>query len=304
MTVPDEAGERMPLRRVPVILRSWDGPNSRIGLEVDLTQMPWGPFDALGKRLDLLLPSPKGLPDPGDGSESEIERALRYVEHAADRCGEFAQLGTAHQDLWLRSQHTWEWIRRYLTRLWVEREVEGKESEAGETAETPIPLSGSAVSDASDGASASAVADGSTPSGVASASSAAGTPRLPGAAGTLRIAAQALRAMPLSTWRESMSATDPDGPTREEAIQTLAGIAQLLETGASAPAPRPAPDGFSPTSSEAPPGPSRPESEQEEDEDPDHVSFEFAQGYDEGYQMGRRVGLALGSRKERRPKRP
>ncbi len=281
MTGPEEAGDQGALRRVPVILRSWDGPNSRIGLEVDLTRMPWGPFDALGQRLDLLLPTEDVLSDPGDGPESEVERALRYVEHAADRCGDFAELGTEHRDLWLRSQRTWEWIRRYLTRLWVETEVEGRGLEAGEAVEGSGPPGGSGAP------------EGTPTSGGAEA------PRLPGAAGTLKVAARALRAMPLSAWRESMGARDPDGPTREEAIQTLSGLAQLLEAGAGAPS---SPPSASPDA--APPAPpSVPPPVEEPEPDPDHVSFEFARGYDQGYQMGRRVGLALGSRKEPRPRR-
>ena len=79
------------LKRVPVVVRSWDGPNSRVGLEMDLAEMPWGPFDALGKRLSLLLPA-SGESDPVlPSAESQVERALRHVEHAANRCAEFAQ---------------------------------------------------------------------------------------------------------------------------------------------------------------------------------------------------------------------
>ena len=127
------------LKRVPVIVRSWDGPNSRVGLEMDLSQMPWGPFDALGKRLSLLLPVDDEADSGGSSSESQVERALRHVEHAADRCGEFAQLSNGNQELWLRSQETWEWIRGYLTSLWLEVEVEGRPQAVGLPERPPSP---------------------------------------------------------------------------------------------------------------------------------------------------------------------
>jgi hypothetical protein len=263
------------LKRVPVIVRSWDGPNSRIGLEMDLSEMPWGPFDALGKRLSLVLPAVDETSPGAPTSESQVERALRHVEHAANRCAEFAQLANGNQDLWLRSQETWEWIRRYLTSLWVESEVEGR---------GPAPSSpGSPVPPAKD-------------------SEAHPVPVLPGAASTLEVAARALRATPLTAWRETVGPLDPDAPTREEAIQTLLGVARILSgqtpegmkgsAEASNPDPAPLPEAVPPP--EPNPAP-------EQEADPDHLSFDFAKGYDEGYQMGRRVGLALGARNGPRP---
>lgn len=280
---PDEAF----LKRVPVILRSWDGPNSRLGLEVDLTQMPWGPFDALGKRLSLILPV-EGAPVSSTGSsESQVERALRHVEHAADRCGEFAQVANGNRDLWLRSQETWEWIRRYLTRLWVEMEAGGEgPPESEETGRSEV----GARSD---------------------------PPRLPGAAATLATVAKALRSLPLATWQGSVQSTEGAPPTREEAVQTLLGLAKILggsgEPGelkahAGAPGPgehsvpdQPNPPAAGPPHQGASSGPPPVPDGLEDTPDPDHVSFEFARGYDEGYQMGRRVGLALGSRRQPRP---
>ena len=262
-------------RRVPVIVRSWDGPNSRIGLEMDLSEMPWGPFDALGKRLSLLLPTGEETSSKNPSSESQVERALRHVEHAADRCGEFAQLANGNQDLWLRSQETWEWIRRYLTSLWVEVDVEGR------TQAPALPQSPE------------------SPEASIQESANLSVPSLPGAASTLTVAARALRATPLSVWRETMGSLDPESPTREEAIQTLLGVARILggqtpEVSTTSP-PHP---GHQPVSSSEIDPPA--ETAQPPQADPDQVSFDFAKGYDEGYQMGRRVGLALGAKKSPR----
>jgi hypothetical protein len=278
MSEEPREGEGSPLRRVAAIVRSWDGPNSRIGLELDLTQMPWGPFDALGKRLSLLLPAGSRAGNPHPASESQIERALRHVEHAADRCGEFAQMGNGNQDVWLRSQETWEWVRRYLTAHWLEREVDRRPSGTSEEVQLPA---------------------------------------LPGAASTLVVAAKALRATPLSAWRETAGPSGEEAPTREEAIQTLLGVARILRAGGGGekephllPEEPPAPQDSQPSECSSPPQDpppsersSPPESRTEpvasqgEETDPDQVSFDFARGYDEGYQMGRRVGLALGAKK-------
>lgn len=249
------------LKRVPVIVRSWDGPNSRIGLEMDLSQMPWGPFDALGKRISLVLPASDETAPERPTSESQVERALRHVEHAAGRCAEFAQLANANQELWLRSQDTWEWIRRYLTSLWVEADVEGR-TRAPVLSEPP-ELS----------AQRSPVPE---------------VPALPGAASTLEVAARALRATPLTVWRETVGPLAPDAPTREEAVQTLLGVARILRGQTPPPSPEVVP------TPEPAPAPER-------EADPDQVSFDFARGYDDGYQMGRRVGLALGAKKGPHP---
>ncbi len=265
------------LKRVPVIVRSWDGPNSRIGLEMDLSEMPWGPFDALGKRLSLLLPALDEATPDGLTSESQVERALRHVEHAANRCAEFAQLANGNQELWLRSQETWEWIRKYLTSHWVETVIEGR---------TPVPVL-SESPEARDGPV---------------------IPPLPGAASTLKVAAMALRATPLSEWRETMGALDPEAPTREETVQTLLGVARILSgqapEGTTAPAelsnPHAATSLEAASSPEAAPSP-EPNPAPQNEADPDQISFDFARGYDEGYQMGRRVGLALGAPRGPRP---
>jgi hypothetical protein len=240
---------------------------------MDLGQMPWGPFDALGKRLSLLLPVSDDAPPGETSSESQVERALRHVEHAADRCAEFAQLANGNEELWRRSQETWEWIRKYLTALWVESEVDGRQ---------PAPTFSERPEDRGD-----VQEEGDVPS-------------LPGAAATLNVAARALRATPLAVWRETMGPQEPDAPTREEAVQTLLGVARMLGGQQ--------PDSVSPVAeaSDRPP-PASPEAaptadsdtRPEEESDPDQVSFDFAKGYDEGYQMGRRVGLALGTRKGR-----
>lgn len=271
-------------KRVPVIVRSWDGPNSRIGVELDLGQMPWGPFDALGKRLSLLLPATESSASSESGSESQVERALRHVEHAADRCGEFAQLADGNEEIWLRSQETWEFIRRYLTSLWIDSEVDGKPVPFSEASGTATPQSPGEA--------------GAPPPDV---------PSLPGAASTLRVAAQALKATPLAHWREAVGISDPEAPTREEAVQTLLGVARIIgglapggsviegslssreaEPAGQAPPPEPEPETTAPKAL-AQEEPIRP--------DPDQLSFDFAQGYDEGYQMGRKVGLALGARR-------
>ena len=270
------------VRRVPVIVRSWDGPNSRVGLEMDLAQMPWGPFDALGKRLSLLLPATDEIPE-GVGSESQVERALRHVEHAADRCAEFAQVANGNQELWRRSHETWEWIRKYLTSLWVDTEVDGQilASSIPEPPSEPVP-------------------EPETTDGVVSPPEA---PFMPGAAATLNVAAKALRSIPLSSWRDSVEAGDADAPTREEAVQTLLGLARILggltEQGEAPATEAPQAALSEPVPHEPPTDPDPPE---EDDSDPDQVSFEYAVGYDEGYQMGRRVGLALGAKKRTKQK--
>jgi hypothetical protein len=102
-------------------------------------------------------------------------------------------------------------------------------------------------------------------------------------------------------WREAIGSADPEAPTREEAIQTLLGVAKIL--GGQTPEgtlqsqeeadSTPSPEGDTPDSTREAQGAPAPEG------DPDQVSFDFAQGYDEGYRMGRKVGLALGSRKAR-----
>jgi hypothetical protein len=238
---------------------------------MDLSQMPWGPFDALGKRLSLLLPATDLPESRGSGPESQVERALRHVEHASDRCAEFAQLSNGNQELWRRSHETWEWIRKYLTSLWVDAEVDGQRNVP--TFSDPSPPS---------------LTEGDRPE----------APSLPGAAATLAMAAKALRATPLATWRETIDPSDQDAPTREETVQTLLGVARILggesQAGVSTEAGEP---DLPPASSEEAESTPEEGSTPSQEQDPDQVSFDFAQGYDEGYRMGRRVGLALGARK-------
>jgi len=284
--------DRTRLRRVTVVVRSWDGPNSRVGFEMDLNQMPWGPFDALGQQLNLLLPaSPESTPG-GPEVESEISKALRHVEHAADRCAEFAQASDGSREMWLSSQRTWEWVRRYLTSLWVQEEVEG------DTAQ----LLGIGLADPPDAGVQEVEVRGP---GQENPSPAVPTdlPSLPGAAATLKAAAKALRTTPLSAWRETVEAEDPEAPTREEAIQTLLGVAKILEARSrgdeiiiEVEAPRAPPRRAK--EPEAPPAPAP-----RDEPDFEQVSFDFAEGYDQGYQMGRKVGWALASRHRNDPGR-
>jgi hypothetical protein len=236
-----------------------------------------------------------------------VDRALRHVEHAADRCAEFAQLANDDQEQWLRSQRTWEWIRKYLTSLWVETEIEGRdvllETEVSPSSPPAEPPPGKPDTRGPD----------------VHQSDLGKTPLLPGAAATLRVAAKALRATPLDVWRDTTGASDPDATTREEAVQTLLGVARILsrdarseEVRVAAQPPGGAPDSRVADAVQVPPGDAHasasaaPSSAKEEAssgseaDDPDQVSFDFAQGYDEGYRMGRRVGLALGAVKNRR----
>jgi hypothetical protein len=267
------------------VLRSWDGPNSRVGFELDLNKMPWGPFDALGKRIALLLPSVPDAEDETESLETQMERALRHVEHAADRCADFASLGEGSDENWRESLRTWEWIRDRLTGEWLRNEV-GPEEGVEEEPET--------ATEASPGEPV--------------------LPLMPGAAGTLEVVGRALRAIPLAQWERIVGNGDPNAPTREEAVQTLLGVARIMggtadpAGGFSAPESPGEPKGSDPVltpQADVPDGPSstrspearpRPGAEAHNEPGPGEVSFDYAQGFDEGYQIGRRVGRALGSR--------
>jgi hypothetical protein len=283
--------DRTRLRRVTVVVRSWDGPNSRIGLEMDLNQMPWGPFDALGQELNLLLPTYQEFQLGGPEVETEIAKALRHVEHAADRCGEFAQSSADDREIWLSSQRTWEWLRRHLTRLWIQAEVEG------DTAE----LLGSDEEGPPEGKTREARPEPPPQDAVVD------LPSMPGAANTLRAAAQALRTTPLSVWRETVSREDPEAPTREEAIQTILGIAKMLDArlrGEELVIEVDAPGVGVSTPLEVPSAqPLKEEPPVRVDPELEEVSVDFAEGYDQGYRMGRKVGWALGSRHRREPEK-
>jgi hypothetical protein len=258
------------LRRVTVVVRSWDGPNSRVGLEMDLNQMPWGPFDALGQKLTLLLPAAPESRSGGPDEESEVSRALRHVEHAADRCAEFARTSDTDRDRWLTSLRTWEWIRRQLTHLWVQEEVEGDAARLLESRSEEVPT------------------PQETPAGL---------PTMPGAAQTLEAAAAALRSTSLSVWREAVESGDPEAPTREEAIQTLLGVAKILDTRGRGEEIM--------VEVEAPHESATAEQDIDPEEAPkgeagfEQVTIDFAEGYDQGYHMGRKVGWALGSKRRK-----
>lgn len=251
-------------KRSPATIRSWDGPNSRIGCETDLSQMPWEPFDALGKEIILLVPV-ADVPEPQDGDEGTLERALRFVDHAIKRSSEFASLGDGADPSWQRSKETWEWIRDRLTSEWLRSEV--VEEPTAPFPETPEVEDFPKLS-------------------------------LPGAARTLEVASLALRSMPLATWRDAVATLDPDMPTREETIQTLKGVAGLL----SSPGPQDSeevsdqPEQPAVVEDAGPPPPESPREEVKEGE----VSFDYAQGFDEGYHTGRKVGRALAAHEHRR----
>ena len=270
------------VKRASAVVRAWDGPNSRIAFEMDLDQMPWGPFEALGKKVMVLIPEDADQPvdtvddENEDGGASDIERALRHVEHAAEKCAEFAQLGNGSDQLWSRSLETWEWLRDYLTSRWMElkEQAPARTPEEGSGIDRPLP-------------------------------------GMPGAAATLEVAANALRQTPLASWRDVVGgAFNPDAPTREEAIQTLLGVARLLSQAAT---PEAAPEKGVPEAveqarsdpgpepaGESERGPSRrdpePEGHTRNPEGGGDLSYDYAAGYDEGYQKGRRVGRALGNR--------
>lgn len=277
------------VKRTSAVVRAWDGPNSRIAFEMDLDQMPWGPFEALGKKVTVLIPDDADhAVDTHDGKEaSHIERALRHVEHAAEKCAEFAQLGNGSDQLWSRSLETWEWLRNFLMASWTETE----EQEAAGATERD---------------------DAADPR----------LPGMPGAAATLEVAANALRQTPLASWRDAVGTFNPDAPTREEAIQTLLGVARLLShAGAQEGHPGPeAPPAAEPVESGEPPSESGdserrdseggearrdgdPEAGARDPENTGELSYDYAAGYDEGYQMGRKVGRALATRDRSGPRR-
>jgi hypothetical protein len=237
--------------------------------------MPWGPFEALGKTVTVLIPE-SADPQPVDdgstegrpGESSDLERALRHVEHAAEKCAEFAQLGNGSDQGWSRSLETWEWLRNYLTSRWMETEPDEG------APDHPLP-------------------------------------GMPGAAATLEVVARALRNTPLASWRDVIGAFNPDAPTREEAIQTILGVAKLLS--------QPVPDEAQPsprvavraeeeasagasdedrgnTHGEAPTQAAAPAAAPSAVAEGAELSFDYAAGFDEGYQMGRKVGLALGAK--------
>lgn len=279
--------------RVDGAVRLIDTPNSRMGLEVDLSLLPWDPFDALGKKVTVLVPSPE-LPDnPHSRETDDLEEAIRFVGHAADRCKEFAEAGDGDTSDWWKAYRTWDWLRDHLQSEWEGEEGEGPalEPEAKEEAED--------------------------------------LPSLPGAASILEYTLGALRTIPLQHWEETVATLDPEAPSREEAIRTMQILSRLLrrpagEDPGDSPSPAQEPMGQESEAADpeaslgeaasAPGSKDAPVSDPEARGDPDSIqhaeephgdemSFEYANGFDEGYRKGRRVGFALGNHARKRGRR-
>ncbi|MFO8174854.1 MAG: hypothetical protein R6T96_11265, partial [Longimicrobiales bacterium] len=171
-------------------MRLIDAPNSRMGLEVDLSLLPWDPFDALGKRVTVLVPSSES-DETRDHGADEIHRALRFVGHAADRCREFALEGIGDKSDWWKAYQTWDWLRDHLNAE-LEAEPPEESTPSQEAGEQPR------------------------------------LPSLPGAASILEYTLGALRTIPLQHWEETVSTLDPEAPSREEAIRTVRILSRLL----------------------------------------------------------------------------
>jgi len=246
--------DKLALKRVRAVIRSWDGPHARLGCEIDPKEMPWGPFEALGREVTLLMATPAAGEFDPDSGELQADRALRYVEHAVARCGEFSTLQNGSDPSWRRSQETWEWIRDRLTSQWMADAAGAEPDVARKPEASPIDERLSGLS-------------------------------MPGAARTLEVAAVALRSMPLGAWRDAVATLDPDMPTREETIQTLKGVARLLSS--------PSNGHGTPKEAAPSPGVGAPAVSQEEEAEEEDFTLEYARGFDEGYQVGRRVGRAL-----------
>lgn len=297
--MPKEDGPRKRSRwiRVDGAVRLIDAPNSRMGLEVDLSLLPWDPFDALGKKVTILVPSSQ-TDDTRDNEPDEIQRALRFVGHAADRCREFAQAGIGDKSDWWKAYQTWDWLRNHLTAEWE-----------------PEPMDPSSASEKEE-------EGGNQPH----------LPNLPGAASILEYTLGALRTIPLQHWEETVSTLDPEAPSREEAIRTVRILSRLLrkpipedqsETGVLEPDPgkdKMAPHQPATAGSPTPPFPADDLPKPDEPtqpaesarphphdpmpgEDGEDMSFEHAYGFDEGYRKGRRVGFALGNHSRHRNRR-
>lgn len=260
-------------------VRLIDAPNSRMGLEVDLDLLPWDPFDALGKKVTVLVPAPLGALEGPDDEAQNLQQAIRFVGHAADRCREFAEAGNGDTSDWWKAFRTWNWLREHLIADWEEEPAgEGTRAELQPDShlDTPEP------------------------------------PNLPGAASILEYTLGALRTIPLQHWEETVSTLDPEAPSREEAIRTVQILSRLLRQPSGGPEirngdGRPEEEDTSVQSEEPPESAhqnsqetdeSRPESA--EARDPEEMSFEYASGFDEGYQKGRRVGFALGNHARKR----
>ena len=291
--MPEESGLRKAGSRwvrVDGAVRLIDTPNSRIGLEVDLDLLPWDPFDALGKKVTLLLPQDHSENGSGDEDPENLKQALRYVDHAAGRCREFAEAGNGDTSDWWKAYRTWDWLRKRLSGEWGE-----------ETAES------AAASSASERVEVPAV------------------PSLPGAATILEYTLGALRTIPLSHWEETVATLDPEAPSREEAIRTvqiLSGLLRRPSENLGEPSVMEEPEasvgkvkgeqeiesGTTESASQLPPTEPqpkvrRPDLTPDETADPEDMSFEYAHGFDEGYQMGRRVGFAMGNHARKRGRR-
>lgn len=263
--------------RVDGAVRLIDTPNSRMGLEVDLGLLPWDPFDALGKKVTVLVPSQQSENGSGDEDEDDLRQAIRFVGHAADRCKEFAEAGNGDSSDWWKAYHTWDWLRDHLNREWAEEDLQGETATPETETEEEHPE----------------------------------LPSLPGAASILEYTLGALRTIPLQHWEATVATLDPEAPSREEAIRTVQILSRLLrkaspEDSSAEPGSTDTQTGVEPFPSSSQPHPedegveSAPRREPEVREDPegeeeDGMSFEYAHGFDEGYQKGRRVGFALGN---------
>lgn len=250
-------------------IRLVDTSNSRMALEIDLGRLPWDPFNALGKKVTVLVPVPPGWEEAPGEEEDQLDRAHRFVTHAAERSKEFAEAGNGDQSDWWAAFQTWDWLQKLLTVKMAE-------------------------------ASLSALDGGS---GLGEDTAAGAFPSLPGAASILGYTLGAIRSIPLDQWEKSVSTLDPEAPSREEAIQTILALSKLLKGGqpgeaasdegsAATGEAEDASEGRGGTADSVDGSPPPPEE--------DELSFDYAQGFDEGYSMGRRVGFALGSHHRRR----
>lgn len=257
-------------------IRLIDASNSRMALEVDLGLLPWDPFNALGKQVTVLIPTPQEWGEAPRDDDDDLERSLRFVVHAADRCKEFAQNGNGDKSDWWAAFQTWDWLRKHLTARLAERSVPLPDEGRRGTEETPSEQ----------------------------------LPNLPGAASVLGYTLGALRSIPLDHWEKTVSTLDPEAPSREEAIQTLLGLSKLLKgnpTGngrGGEPAEVEATmDPVAEEEARAPAGPSA-DSATNFAHDQEEVSFDYAAGFDEGYSLGRKVGFALGSHAGKKGRNP
>jgi len=243
--------------RVDGTIRFLDSPNSRLGLEVDLSRLPWNLFDALGRRVTLLVPAGESDSGEGFGWEGHLARALRLVEREAERSLALAPEAGVESLEMPSARQAWEWLHTHLLRTLAN----------GSPAQPPVE--------------------------APSAPPAPSPPDAERAVSVLGYALEALPSMPLRMWEESVTSLHPGAPTREEALRTLVRLSRYLEEpvdhrgngGGNAPASTlPARDVPLPPAS-----PARGPTEGTEEE----MSYDQARGFDEGYRLGRSIGRAL-----------